>query len=344
MAIGETTDPALKTSSPLGGSTMPQLDVESLNTLLWSFAGHRVITVAARAGILRRLAEDRATIDQVAHDLRLDPLATGKVVRALSALGLVEADGCDYRTVDALAPYLLAGPDDVTPFLEHHHDLYDGWGANLEPWLRGEEWKIRSRNPEDVARFGAAMRAIGSYVAKRVVQHLDLEGVARMLDVGGGFGHFAREFCRADPRLHATVLDIPAVAEIAARDVADTDFERRIDFVGGDYLASDYGTDFDLVLFANVLHQESADHAADMVRHGASALAPGGRVAVLDFLIDDARREHVPGCLFAINMRSFGDTHTEPAIRGWMEAAGLRGIDRLDVDADRWLIVGRKGD
>jgi hypothetical protein len=70
-------------------------------------------------------------------------------------------------------------------------------------------------------------------------------------------------------------------------------------------------------------------------------LAPGGRVAVVDFRIDEHRREHVMGCLFAINMRSFGDTHTEPDIRGWLEGAGLGTVDRIDLDGDRWLIVGR---
>jgi hypothetical protein len=35
-------------------------------------------------------------------------------------------------------------------------------------------------------------------------------------------------------------------------------------------------------------------------------------------------------------------TPTEPAIRGFMEAAGLTQITRTDLDPDRWLIVGRK--
>jgi SAM-dependent methyltransferase len=300
-----------------------------------------VITVAARVGILRRLADTPATTDQVAHDLDLDSLATGKVVRALTALGLVAADGNRYSVVPSLAPHLREGPDDVTPFLNHHHHMYDNWGAHLEPWLRGDEWPTQHRTSDDTARFGAAMRAIGSQMAKTVAQRLSLEGAERMLDVGGGFGQYARALCRVQPRLRATVLDVPPVAEMAARANQSTEFADRIEFVGGDYLESDYGSGFDLVLFANVLHQETADRAAEMVRRGATALDPGGRVAVVDFRIDDTQREHVQGCLFAINMRSFGDTHTEPSIRGWMEAAGLAGIERVDLDPVRWLILGR---
>jgi SAM-dependent methyltransferase len=184
------------------------------------------------------------------------------------------------------------------------------------------------------------MRAMGSQLARWVADELDLDGVERMLDVGGGFGHYALAMCRARPGLEATVLDTPQVAEMAPAEYADTQYAQRIRFVGGDYLSSDYGSDYDLVLLANVLHQEAADCAAEMVRRSAAALAPGGRVVVLDFAIDDAQRGSVIGALFAINMRSFGDTHTEPAIRGWMEAAGLERVERHDLGHFRWLISG----
>jgi cyclopropane fatty-acyl-phospholipid synthase-like methyltransferase len=163
-----------------------------------------------------------------------------------------------------------------------------------------------------------------------------------MLDVGGGWGHFAKALCSARQELRATVLDIPEVAERARADLAGTELEIRIDFLAGDYLATDYGSGYDLVLFANVLHQEQAERAAEMVRLGAEALAPGGRVVVVDFAIDDEQRQHLLGALFAINMRSFGDTWTEPTIRGWMEAAGLGEIERTDLGPDRWIISGRK--
>ena len=163
-----------------------------------------------------------------------------------------------------------------------------------------------------------------------------------MLDVGGGFGQYSRALCGRDQQLHATVLDTPEVAKLAVAELAGGPFADRIEFLPGDYLITDYGAGYDLALFANVLHQELADDAAEMVRRGAAALAPGGKVVVVDFAIDDAQHEHVFGALFAINMRSFGDTWPEPTIRGWMEAAGLGEIERTDLGPDRWIIQGRK--
>ncbi len=318
------------------------LDLDDFQRLLWGFASHRIITVAGRTGILRLLAERPVTEAAVAADLGLDPLATGKVLRALAALGIADADGDHYRAARQLAPNLLSGDRDVVPFLEHSHAMYESWGATLEPWLRGEAWPVAPRTPEETARFGAAMRAMGAQMARRVAASLDLEGASRMLDVGGGWGHFAKALCAANPQLSAVVLDTPAVVERAAVELEGSGFEDRIEFLAGDYLESAYGSDFDLVLLANILHQETADRARELVRRAAEALDPGGRVVVVDFAIDDQQRRHLLGALFAVNMRSFGDTWTEPTIRGWMESAGLTFFERIDLGPDRWILTGTR--
>ena len=180
------------------------------------------------------------------------------------------------------------------------------------------------------------------------MDHLDISRRTLEKRFKAVFGHTIHkeirrvQLQRACELLTRSELRIPEVAERAGRDLAGTELETRIDFLAGDYLATDYGSGYDLVLFANVLHQESADRAAKMIRMGAEALNPGGRVVVVDFAIDDERRRHLLGALFAINMRSFGDTWTEPTIRGWMEAAGLDEIECADLGPDRWIICGRK--
>jgi len=263
-------------------------------------------------------------------------------VRALCALGILEPAGEAYRAKPSLAPLFRAGEGDLAPFLEHSHEMYDRWASSLEPWLRGEPWRARARTAEGARRFGEAMRAMGWLVSGHLIEALDLEGVRRVLDIGGGTGVWARRLCRAAPGISAVVLDAPEVAEIGRAEIAGTDLEDRIAFVGGDYRESDLGSGYDLVLVANVLHQELAAGAADLVRRAAGALAPGGRLAIVDFAIDDARRERAVGALFAINMRSFGDTHAEPAIRSWMVAAGLEPEPRVDLDSVRWLLTARR--
>ncbi|MEX1310698.1 MAG: methyltransferase [Candidatus Sulfomarinibacteraceae bacterium] len=321
------------------GST---LDLDGLQRQLWGFAGQRVITVAGRAGILDALADRPATPDAIAIELDLDPLATGKIVRALCAQGLVQADGDSYRLAAGLRPYFGADGAGFGPFLEHLHSMYERWGENLEPWLRGEGWSTAPRTPDETARFGAAMAAMGSQIARRVAVALDLTGVRTVLDVGGGWGQYSKAMCEIRPEIRATVLDVSQVAEAAPASILGTELEGRISWIGGNYLETDYGSGYDLVLMANILHQELPSEAATLVRRAAGALAPGGRAVVVDFAIDDAKQTHPFGTLFAINMRSFGDTYSEPEIRGWMEDAGLEDVTTTFIGPDRWIISGQK--
>ncbi|MDJ0761694.1 MAG: methyltransferase [Myxococcota bacterium] len=316
--------------------------LDDIQKLLWRFAEHRVVTVAGRTGILRALAQGYATPESIAAALDLDPLATGKIVRALTALGLAVAEGDTYSIHQPLAAYFTPGPTDLTPFMAHSHDLYEKWGEHLEAWVRGTPWTTQTRDPAGVEKFGKAMRAMGSGVAEQVAAALDLSRDRRMLDVGGGFGHYSEVLLNAYPNLTAEVLDTEAVTALGRKRIAQTPLAERLGFKAGDYNDEDWGKDHDLVLLANVIHQEPAPLAAAMIRRAAAAARGGGRVAVVDFSIDDEQRAHVIGALFAINMRSFGDTYTESVIRDWMHQAGLTDVQKTDISDFRWLIVGHK--
>jgi len=94
------------------------------------------------------------------------------------------------------------------------------------------------------------------------------------------------------------------------------------------------------VLLANVLHIEKAEAAAELIRRAAGALVAGGRLCAVDFQIDERKQESVLGCLFAINMRSTGDTHSEPAIRSWMKQAGIVDLEVKELQPAHRLFWG----
>jgi SAM-dependent methyltransferase len=335
------------------------MNVADFYECLWDFTKSRVLTVASQTGILTRLAGSAATTEEVSRDLGLDDLATGKLVRALCSLGVVAADGKHYRVVDELKPHLLPGESDLTPFVDHAHGLYERWGATLEEWVRTGTQPKRVRTGDQLLKFGQGMRASAGLMAPQVIRALDgFAGIRKVLDVGGGIGGYARFFCRAKKDLEVTILDTPEVADLGRKSLEKEKFEGRIGFIGGDYHETDFGSpqhseggpkkqrrkqrrSYDLVLLANVLHIESPEDAATLIQRSADACSPNGRVAVVDFTIDDAKRENVMGCLFAINTRSFGDTHSGPQIKGWMTAAGLSDLRTFDLPPAHWMIVGR---
>ena len=302
------------------------MDHDRFQELLWSFAAHRVITVAGRTGMLGALA----------GELGLARGPVTKMLAALAALGVADcgADGA-FGLAAELEPLFGSGGGDFTAFLEHSHDMYTAWGENLEPWVRGAEWSGRRRDAAGIARFGAAMRAMGTAVATRVAGAVDLAASRRLIDLGGGVGQYAEAFCRANPALFAVVVDIPEVARLGRERLAGTELEARIAFEAGDYIEGRSGGGFDLALLANVLHQEPKDRAAAMVARAASELAPGGRLLIVDFTVEGGPATIPVGALFAINMRSRGDTYPESALRDFAAAAGLERFSRTDVGRHR---------
>jgi len=312
---------------------------DHIQEVLWHFASHRVLTVAAKTGILSRLCCDGVATEDISSSLSLDALATTKIVRALCAMNIAQSCPAGYRLLPEYADLFGRGEVDMLPFLLHSHELYDRWGATLEAWVRGESAKPVSPSAEQVALFGRAMRSIASEIATRAVKLFDFSEAKTLLDLGGGTGTWAEIFCNANPSLRADVLDLSEVAAAGTARIADTALSSRIAFIGGHYLETPIEKKYDLVLLANVIHQENAEGAARMISRAAAALTPCGRVVIAEFAIDDAQENHLMGALFAINMRSFGDTHTEPSIRAWLTSAGLSHIERIDVDSRRWLFV-----
>jgi len=190
------------------------MDAERLYELLWGFAGPRVVTVAARCGIIKGWPRKRLAASKwrqsspwmLCH--RQDgagPLRSGSA-RAPRRL---------LRGRENLRAFFLAGEDDLTPFVDHAHHLYDRWGATLEDWLRTGLDTRRRRSGSDLEKFSQACAPRPACWLPGLVGALNgLRGISQVLDLGGGIGGYARIFCRARPELHVTVLDTPEVADL----------------------------------------------------------------------------------------------------------------------------------
>jgi ubiquinone/menaquinone biosynthesis C-methylase UbiE len=192
--------------------------------------------------------------------------------------------------------------------------------------------------------FIAAMHWRGAQQAPVEMALLDLGGVTRMLDVGGGSGAYAMACVRARPGLEAVVFDLPEILPITRRYVEEAGLADRVTLVAGDLTTDDLGRDFDLVLVSSIVHSFPLEENRRLVAKAARALRPGGQVVVRDFLMEEDRTGPLSSALFALNMlvgTEAGDTYTESEIRDWMEAAGLRDVRRIDTGAGASLVTGR---
>ena len=185
------------------------------------------------------------------------------------------------------------------------------------------------------------MHARGKELAPGLARAVGREGVQKVLDVGGGSGVFAMAFVQDNPQGRATVLDLEEVLALTREHVSRAGLEDRFQYLAGDYHTADLGQGYDLVLLSAIVHINSARENRDLIARIHQALAPGGRLAIRDFIMNNDRTGPLFGAVFALNMlvgTEKGDTYTEDEIRGWCLEAGFSRVER-PTDFEDWGLM-----
>lgn len=162
---------------------------------------------------------------------------------------------------------------------------------------------------------------------------------------GGGSGAYAAAFVRAKKGIRATVFDLRQVTRLTREYIKKEGLLDRIKIVAGDYNVDNFGRGFDLVFLSAIAHSNSPSENRILIKKCVSALNPGGRLLIQDFIMDEDKTTPLFGALFSLNMlvaTDSGDTYTEPELRAWLKSAGLSEIKRRDTDFGASLIIGKK--
>lgn len=311
-------------------------DRDSILKLGRDFMLPRVLLTAVELGLFPLLAERPLTLAEVAASIQGDERATRIVLDALAAAGLLEKDGDTYRLPPALRPILGPGDETVLPMLGHCTHLWRTW-ANLTQVVRagaptGLPTDLPQVPQEHWDAFIGGMHVIGTGTAPRIVSRIDLRGVRKLLDVGGGSGVYTIAMLQAEPALRAVLFDQPPVIEIARTYLAAAGLLDRVDLVPGDFTKDVLPPGNDLACLSAIIHMNSPAENRALYHRIAEALVPGGRLVIRDHVMDPSRTRPRAGALFAVNMlvgTPGGDTYTLEEIEGDLRAAGFSEVSLL---------------
>jgi demethylspheroidene O-methyltransferase len=246
----------------------------------------------------------RAWLDVLLGAGLLDEDERGFAPSALAREGVLETYGAEawallaeqargrHATIVDL-PARLREPDPAP-------DAPEETGATPDEYVRA----MRD-DPQRARRFTRMLAALHAPFARELARDLDLAGVRRLADLGGGSGVVALTLARRWPALAVTIVDIATVCDAARPLVgaADDDLAARIGFHPADLLADPLPGRFDAALQCDVdLFDEH------LFRKVHAALETGGRYILVDQL--------APGPGVA-----------PPARRHWALAAAARGAD-----------------
>ena len=306
---------------------------------------------AVKLDIFTALDDAFRTAEEVAQLRNSQPRATGMLLDAVTALGLLEKRDTSYRATPFAAEKLSkTSPGYLGHIIMHHHHLMPGWSRLDEAVITGSPLSNSVSHGQDEGvreSFLMGMFNLASQLAPRIAASIKLDGCYRFLDLGGGPGTYAIHFCLANPDISAVIYDLPTTRTFAEGVVARFNLSDRIVFTSGDYHTDPIPSGFDVAWLSHILHMESRSACVALLRKTVGALNQGGLLMVQEFILDDAKDGPLFPALFSLNMllgTDAGQSYSGAELTAMMVEAGLSEVERLALDLPNGagIMSGRK--
>jgi precorrin-6B methylase 2 len=313
------------------------------------FRASRVFLTAFELGIFTVLNGEGKTSEETASILKTDPRATNRLMNALTVIGIIEKKSGTYYNTPPAAKFLVKGKPGYMGGIGHTVNLWDTWSNMTEAVIKGTAPEVRKpvndRGENWLDSFIAAMHMRAKKQAPVIISKLDLNGVSKVLDVGGGPGTFSFAFVDAKDGLKATVFDLPNVVPLTHKYIEQEGCTGKVDTLEGDYLKNSIGSGYDLAFLSAVIHSNSPDDIKLLFSKCYKALNENGQIVVLDYIMDNERTSPPMGAMFSLNMlvgTEAGDTFTESEVRSWLEEAGFSSVKKVNTELGTDLMIGKK--
>jgi demethylspheroidene O-methyltransferase len=227
------------------------------------FVYSQILLACVRLRLFELLADGPRRESELADAMLLSIDDAQRLLRAAVSLELVAPRGDDRFGLGVLGSALVANPG-VAGMIEHHSLLYSDLADPVALLRRRSDTSLARYWPyaEDRERSSLPDAAIHPYstlmsqsqalIVDDVLAAYSLAPHRRLLDVGGGDGHFVAAVAKRWPHLEVAVFDLPAVVERARARFANEGINAGA--VGGDFATDALPGGADVITLIRVAH------------------------------------------------------------------------------------------
>jgi SAM-dependent methyltransferase len=336
------------------GSFNIHLQAHALAFAPFAFQTARFMRDHGLLAALQEAGRKGATLFDLAKETGLSDYAVESVCEASLSFGLVTRNTAEKPARWKLTPvgYLVLTDPTVRINMDFtHHVCYRGLFHLEEALLEGRpaglpelgDWSTiyegLSQLPEDAQKAWFAFDHYYSDAAMpEALPHVLASKPRNFLDIGGNTGRASRLVAGLDADVHITIADLPGQIRLAAAENEKAGIAHRVSGHPVDMLDPDsmLPTDFDVVWMSQFLVCFSKVEIVSILERARKALAPKGRVWILDTYWDHTDNAIAEYCLHGTslyftamangNSRMYSLEDTEKLIR----RAGLQVVERID--------------
>jgi precorrin-6B methylase 2 len=325
---------------------------ERIMQFAWGYVPPLVLEAAIRNRVFDVLDSGPKSLSQVSQE-------TGASERGLTAVMNVLV-GMDFLAKDKQGLYSLT-PESSTFLVStkptfHGGFLRHGSEQLIPKWLHLNKIVETGKPAVSVNEQGAGTDFFQQFVndilplsypaAQLLSRHLVGGGKeAKVLDLAAGSGVWGIAMAQTSDRVTVTAVDWPDVLSTTRKTVARFGVADRFTFVAGDLLQADFGSGHTVATLGHILHSEGPERSRELLKKTFRALAPGGTIAIAEFLVNPERTGPLNGLIFAVNMlvnTDAGGTYSFEEISSWLNDAGFVDARTLDAPGPSPLVLATK--
>ena len=332
----------------------PSVTPERLMQMAWGYAPPLIIEAAVKNRVFDVLDAGPKTIAETAVATGASERGLRAIMSALVAIELLSrsADGRYSLTPESAAFLVSTKPGFFGGFIRHtSSQLIPKW-LDLTNIVRTGKGNTHVNQQETGAEFFKEfvedLFPLSYPVTQALATELKLDTAASpvsVLDLAAGSGVWGIGLAQRSPQVHVTAVDWPGVIATTQKMAARFQVADRFTFVPGDLSSADFGAGHHVATLGHILHSEGAAKSRSLLKKTFAALAPGGTIAVQEFLVNDDRTGPPVGVLFGVNMLVAGDDSdvwSFNTIAGWLKEVGFENARTIDSPGPSPLILATK--
>jgi ubiquinone/menaquinone biosynthesis C-methylase UbiE len=158
--------------------------------------------------------------------------------------------------------------------------------------------------------------------------------IGKVLDLAAGHGLFGIAVALAHPEARILAVDWPNVLEVARENAGKAGVEDRFAALPGSAFQVELGGGYDLALAANFFHHFDRETCIRLMVRLRAALAPAGRLVILEFVPDPGGVTPRGAAAFSLTMlvaTPAGQAYTLEEYREMLRSAGFTRTDAHPV-------------
>jgi len=331
-------------------ATAAPVTPQRISQLAWGYAAPLILEAAIRNEVFDTLEASPMTIEELHAVTGASTRGLTAIANALYSLELLDKDQHGrYSLTPESAMFLVRDkPSFMGGLILHTSEQL------LPKWLRLNE-VVRTGKPatavnqeeagsEFFEQFVSDIFPMSYPSAQALAAALHLDQ-GRVLDLAAGSGVWGIALAQNSPGVRVSAVDWPNVLPVTEKTAVRFGLEDRFNFIPGDLLSADFGSGYDVATLGHILHSEGEARSRKLLEKTWESLAPGGTIAIAEFLVSHDRKGPVTGLFFAVNMlvnTDEGSTYSFEEISDWLFDAGFLNPHLLEVPGPSPLILATK--